>query len=199
MNSSRVKEPDDQDFLLQHYNNLQREPESKSKSSRHGSNSPLSSAVVGNKSVVGPVGSSSLSLPSVERAMQEKQLLDEGKPVKSSALRKEGQSGRDRERDREREREGGGRSTPVHRNMASVTSSALQSPSLSSSEKGGSSRPTSPLGSGQVGSQTPKQSEVLHSFFQSLLKEKGPGSAGGGAGRSSASRGNATGERKSGS
>lgn len=129
------------------------------------------------------MGSSSLSLPSVERAMQERQLSDEARASKPSSSRKDGQTGRDRE---------SGRSTPVHRNIASP---ALQSPPISSSEKSGGSRPTSPLGSAQAGVQTPKQSEVLHSFFQSLLKEKGP-SGGTGPSRTSSSRGNAGSERK---
>ena len=189
MNAGRVKEPDEQAFLLQHYNTLQREPELRGKASRPGPSPQVpDSAPLSGKSVVGPMGSSSLSLPSVERAMQERQLSDEGRVGKSSSSRKEGQGARERERE-------GGRSTPVHR---SVNSSALQSPSLSSSEKGGNSRPTSPLGGNQGGAQTPKQSEVLHSFFQSLLKEKGPGNATG-PGRSSVSRGSATSERKSGS
>lgn len=147
---------------------------------------PDQGATGSNRTIVGPVGSSSLSLPSVERAMQERQLSDDGRAGKlsSSSAKKEGQSGRDRE---------SGRSTPVHRSIASP---GLQSPPISSSDKGGGSRPTSPLGSAQAGAQTPKQSEVLHSFFQSLLKEKGPGGSTG-ASRTSSSRGNAGSERKS--
>lgn len=169
--SSRIKEPDEQAFLLQHYTTMQREPEAKAKLSRQSS----SSAAAGlsretGRSVVGPVGSSSLSLPGVEQALLERQQIDEGKSVKvPSSSRKEGHGTRDRERERERERErdrDSGRATPQQRNSASAA--ALQSPPMTSSDKSGGSRPTSPSGG------TPKQSEVLHSFFQSLLKEKTP-------------------------
>jgi dynein light intermediate chain 1 len=165
---------------------MQREPEVKAKLTRQGSSSVSTSEAV--RSVVGPVGSSSLSLPNVERAMLERQQSDDARSAKPpSSTRKE--SHRDRDRERERDREGG-RSTPVHR---SVAPSGLQSPPISSSDKSGGSRPTSPLGN----TQTPKQSEVLHSFFQSLLKDKAPGGGLSGASRGSASRSNATGERKS--
>ena len=182
--SNRVKQPDDQSFLLQHYNTLQRDPEAKRKPLPQSSTSSQAQTqrASGARSVVGPLGSSSLSLPSVERVMQERLAGDEGK--KSSSSRREGQSTRDRERERERDREGG-RSTPVHRSAATA---AVQSPPLTSSDKTGGSRPTSPLNSAQAGLQTPKQSEVLHSFFQSLLKEKGPSAS---STRSGASRAHA--------
>jgi dynein light intermediate chain 1 len=111
------------------------------------------------------VGSSSLSLPGVERALLDRQQSDDGKSGKMpSSSRKDGHSTRERERERDRTRESG-RATPDQRSAASA---ALQSPPMSSSDKSGGSRPTSPSGG------TPKQSEVLHSFFQSLLKEKTP-------------------------
>ncbi|UZJ54811.1 hypothetical protein CBS101457_004131 [Exobasidium rhododendri] len=194
INSRRVKQPDDQDFLLQHYSHQQKEPEARVKLTRHGSSSTEVSGTLSatTKSVVGPMGSSSLSLPSVERALQERQQDDESRTSKSSS-RKEGPGARDRERE-QREKDAS-RSTPGFRNTLKTNTSALQSPSLNSSDKGGSSRPTSPSGNAQAGLQTPKQSEVLHSFFQSLLKEKGTTSATGST-RSSTSRGTPAGERK---
>lgn len=179
----------------------------------------------GQRSVVGPMGSSSLSLPSVERAMQERQedgtlgssSRDGG--ARTSKSGRSGRSGAERERDRD------GRATPTltvggttgaSRPRQSNVGLGLTSPSLGAggdpmdrasghSGSGGHSRPTSPAAGGAQsptgattpggGVQTPKQSEVLHSFFQSLLKEKstssptpgartsrGPGGAGVGTG-----------------
>lgn len=160
-NHANVKDPDSQDFLLQQYNNIQKDPELRSRTSKvtatvaQDEESSLSGA-----SVVGPLGSGSLSLPGVDRVLQERLLNDDGRTSKTPLRRTEG-------RDNTRE---SGRLTP--------SSGTRQSNHAHSSA--GNSRPTSPLGSGTGatspgGSQTPKQSEVLHSFFQSLLKDKGPG------------------------
>lgn len=168
---------------MQHYANLQREPDPRNKLVRQTSSGNLSetSSPASNKTgVVGPMGSGSLSLPGVERAMQDR-LGDEGRTSKASRRA----DGRDYLRGE------AGRLTPT------------QTPAHSATERG-SSRPTSPLSAvpnspgpgGSGGPQTPKQSEVLHSFFQSLLKDKAPpGGSSGGAG--SSSRGGASrGERR---
>ncbi|PWN96954.1 DLIC-domain-containing protein [Tilletiopsis washingtonensis] len=151
-NSSRVKEPDEQAFLAQHFATLQKDPDTQSRLARLTSGGGGGGG--GTPSVVGPMRSVSLSLPGVERAMQDRDTPDSEATVKPPRT-----SRRDSTRD-------------------SV-----------------SSKPTSPLLGSSPGASSPggvKQSEVLHSFFQSLLnKEKTPSSS------PSISRSARSGERRS--
>ncbi|PWN49968.1 DLIC-domain-containing protein [Violaceomyces palustris] len=221
-NASRVKQPDEQGFLGQHYAALQKDPDPRSKFSRQSQSSSTSSSQANGsgergygKSVVGPMGSSSLSLPSVERAISDK---DVGTLVGDASIASgRSRSSRKDSRDARGSLGGNTGSNPLSngRNNSSSTASSSMAPGLSnsssagggtsltspklalstnenhfgaagkfSSSLGGSSRPSSPAvggGGGSVNgsnnggtspSGAPKQSEVLHSFFQSLLKDK---------------------------
>ncbi|PWN42077.1 DLIC-domain-containing protein [Ceraceosorus guamensis] len=161
-NTTRFKQPDEQAFLAQHYANMSSDPNSRSKLSRLGGAMGASAngdAESSGRTVVGPMGSSSLSLPSVEKALLAKIGDADDGPLSTSA-RPAARMGR---RESHREREG----TP------GLRPERLASPPLDSGRAGPLSPGlTSPEGPTSPG--TPKQSEVLHTFFQSLLNKEKP-------------------------
>lgn len=168
---TRVKEPDQQAFLAQYYATLQQESEVRTKSSGQNARTGASKEESQRSGVVGPMGSSSLSLPSVEKIMQERRMSDEN--VRQSVQPSAKPTNPARQR-------GDAPSISTRQNINPDKSSPL----LGSGERGIGSRPTSPLGAGAgSGSASPtpqhRQSEVLSSFFQSLLNKDKPAAGGG--------------------
>ncbi|EST09482.1 Dynein family light intermediate chain [Kalmanozyma brasiliensis GHG001] len=151
--ANKVRIPDEQTFLGQHHATLQKEPDPKSKFSKRG--------------VVGPMTGSSAGLPSVEKYMSR-----DGKSDTASAAAS-GQTEPATPATRPRLESSNSSSK---RESTSAAAAAAVAAMTSSSDR--SSRPTSPaVNSGTTSPGAPKQSEVLHSFFQSLLqKDKGVGS-----------------------
>ncbi|CBQ73860.1 related to dynein light-intermediate chain [Sporisorium reilianum SRZ2] len=146
--ANKVRIPDEQAFLAQHHATLQRDPDPRSKFSKRG--------------VVGPMTGSSAGLPSVEKYMS-REARAEGS-ITSPTL---GQA----------EATGAARPATTSRRESTSAAAAAAVAAMTGAERAtsiSSSRPTSPaVMSGATSPGAPKQSEVLHSFFQSLLKDKG--------------------------
>lgn len=206
-NQNKVKPPDAQHFLSLHHSTLQKDEDPRTKFSRTSSSSSTTASNARSSNVVGPMGSSALSLPSVEKVVNDGSkdgYVSAGRDERSERPREKGEKDRERHRDRDgRERESD-RATPRISRKVSIESSLfsfsvsrstmtylpclsstrsflflrqsptsfasskqesrsqrLESPSLGSSNGPSSSSPgsTSPGG--------PRQSEVLHDFFQS--------------------------------
>lgn len=184
--SSQVPPPDTQDFLAGHYAALQKDgsgadPRAKfsrtnsSQQAQLGSGRPVGLPdAAGTRGVVGPMRSTSLTGPSVEKAIGQAQRDDAtGSGASSDALNDS--TGRPKVKRRE------------SREPDAISSRRSQSPHLSSSTSGSGSgvrdRAASPSTPSPA---TTKQSEVLQSFFQDLLRGKsGAGGGGGTAGASS--------------
>ncbi|PWN30369.1 hypothetical protein BDZ90DRAFT_229389 [Jaminaea rosea] len=192
--------PDAQSFLAQHHATLQKEaaanaataaaaggsagtsdPRAKfaRTSSSNNASSHLASAG-GRSSIVGPMQSSSLSGPAVERAMglaqREDSLSAGGADALGSPNLDVPSSSSSRPSTKRRE-------SKEHRSSAVGTGSRPHSPAVGggtgsthSSRDSAATRASSPGGA----SASTKQSEVLQSFFQDLLRGKGGGGAGGG-------------------
>lgn len=196
---NRVKQPDEQAFLAQHYSNLQKDPDPRSKFGRQ------SAQLAGNASaaaseqgaagadrfrgVVGPMGGSSYGLPSVDKLMAERSSGQDEERDRSAATTGAGadasagaSAGSAASRTtrtaptsrRDSAREGAERATPAAAAPSAITTSVGRERGAASPNLDGvrnSSRPTSPaIGSSSPGASSPgapKQSEVLHSFFQS--------------------------------
>ncbi|CDR87260.1 related to dynein light-intermediate chain [Sporisorium scitamineum] len=141
--ANKVRIPDEQAFLGQHHATLQKEPDLRSTFSKRG--------------VVGPMTGSSAGLPSVEKYMSR-----ETKPDTTPSLGQSEASSTPAVRPR--------LETSRRESMSAAAAAAVAA--MTGGER--SSRPTSPaVASGATSPGAPKQSEVLHSFFQSLLKDKG--------------------------
>ncbi|KAJ9479968.1 hypothetical protein PHBOTO_003722 [Pseudozyma hubeiensis] len=111
------------------------------------------------RAVVGPMTGSSAGLPSVEKLMEREARSDGPAASQVEAPRS--------------------RPDVSRRESTSAAAAAAVAAMTGGAGGQGGSRPTSPaVGSGATSPGAPKQSEVLHSFFQSLLKDK----AGGGVG-----------------
>ncbi|KIM25507.1 hypothetical protein M408DRAFT_331076 [Serendipita vermifera MAFF 305830] len=168
----------EQAFLQQHYETLAKDPATRDPRAAFRQptvavdGSSISSTAGGaggvGVGVVGPLGSSSFSLPSVEKALVEME------------------GGNDRERERLGERDGRERSGTAARPPVATSGSASRRegrtvPAALQSSAGSTGRPqVSPTNLGTAprvpGGQT--QHEVLHNFFQSLLTSRtGSGSA----------------------
>ena len=148
--SNKVRIPDEQTFLGQHHATLQKDPDPRSKFSKRG--------------VVGPMTGSSAGLPSVEKYMS-KEAKSDGT---GSSLPGE------TEPTRTRLDTTSATTTTSKRDATSAAAAAAVAAMTGGGDR--SSRPSSPAVSpGTTSPGAPKQSEVLHSFFQSLLKDKGSG------------------------
>lgn len=194
LHTTKVAPPDSQAFLAQHYATLQKEtgsgagaadPRSKfsrTNSSQGSTNHDTTTAL---RSIVGPMQSSSLSGPGVERAMGLARKDDLG-------LDAAGSSSSDASRDtKSRRRES--RDFPPNQRRTSSGLSRPQSPQVAQGAAGVSSNGLRDAAGGATSPGTPsaaattKQSEVLQSFFQDLLRGKsstGPSGGGGGGGGS---------------
>ena len=147
---AKVRIPDEQAFLGQHHATLQKDPDPRCKFSK--------------RAVVGPMTGGSAGLPSVEKYM-----------AKDGTLATPTAGERERERERESERSG-----REKRESSAAAAAAVAAMTGAAAGEGRATSPATASGSGGTTSPgAPKQSEVLHSFFQSLLKDKG---GGGGAG-----------------
>ncbi|KAN0060831.1 hypothetical protein ACQY0O_007490 [Thecaphora frezii] len=229
---SKVRQPDEQEFLGQHHAALQKDPDPRSKFAKQNAQIGGDGAVAGASGSggeplspgteavdvglahkgVGPMAGSALSLPGIDRLLSERAAsMDEGFSSSSSVAGAAGSAASSRpvrvpgpsRRDTTSARDGHGSSGAGTRKdaaslLAGITTSGRGVGDLSSSadlvsptsgvggavgRTTGSSRPTSPaMGTGSTSPSlgdindpnNPKQSEVLHTFFQSLLKEKGP-------------------------
>lgn len=174
---SKVKEPDQQAFLAQSYATLQQDSDVRTKSSGQSARAGMKKddstdpSIAHRTGVVGPMVSSSLSLPTVEKILQELRMSDDnvGQNVLSNS-----KPSNPTTRQRGTDLHGTGISS------RQIPHSDKSSPLLSPGERGGGIRPTSPLGAAGVtsGSASPtsqhRQSEVLSSFFQSLLHKEKP-------------------------
>ncbi|SNX85946.1 related to dynein light-intermediate chain [Melanopsichium pennsylvanicum] len=109
------------------------------------------------RGVVGPMTGSSAGLPSVEKYMSRQVNADDVTPSKPERPRLEAST-----------------SSSSKRETNSAAAAAAVA-AMTGGDNIKSSRPTSPAVSGTTSPGAPKQSEVLHSFFQSLLKDKGSG------------------------
>ena len=155
--ANRVRIPDEQAFLGQHHATLQKDPDPRSKFSKRG--------------VVGPMTGSSAALPSVDKYMSREAKADN--PASPSLGQAETAPSRPR------------LDTTSISKRDSTSAAAAAAVAAMTGGGGGvgggasaTSRPTSPaVRDGTTSPGAPKQSEVLHSFFQSLLKDKG-GSSG---------------------
>lgn len=124
------------------------------------------------RAVVGPMTGSSAGLPSVEKLMEREARSDGTAAGQVEAPRS--------------------RPDVSRRESTSAAAAAAVAAMTGGAGGQGASRPTSPaVGSGATSPGAPKQSEVLHSFFQSLLKDK----AGGGVGSPKVDRKRETGRR----
>ncbi|PWY98216.1 DLIC-domain-containing protein [Testicularia cyperi] len=171
--ANKVKIPDEQAFLGLHHATLQKDPDPRSKFSKSG--------------VVGPMSASSRGLPSVEKFMSRADGsgsttgvgIDSvssggggvGEEASASTWTPSSRSGAAASR---------GDSTPANNSKREYTSSsasaaaAAAAAAIAAGDR--NSRPSSPAispGATSPSGGAPKQSEVLHSFFQSLLKDKG--------------------------
>ncbi|SPO32563.1 related to dynein light-intermediate chain [Ustilago trichophora] len=144
---NKVRIPDEQAFLNQHHATLQKDPDPRSKFSKRG--------------VVGPMTGSSAGLPSVEKYMSREAKADGAtSPSPSQA-----------EAARIRPETSTSTSSSKRDNTSAAAAAAVAAMTGGDNRN---SRPSSPAVSpGTTSPGAPKQSEVLHSFFQSLLKDKG--------------------------
>lgn len=149
----KVRIPDEQAFLAQHHATLQKDPDPRSK--------------FGKRGVVGPMTGSSGGLPSVEKYMAREGRADAGV---TSPKMGQAEAGTTAARPRLETATSGSR-----RESTSAAAAAAVAAMTGADRTSSSSRPTSPAvnSSGATSPGAPKQSEVLHSFFQSLLKDKG--------------------------
>ncbi|EPQ30041.1 uncharacterized protein PFL1_02158 [Pseudozyma flocculosa PF-1] len=224
--ASRVKQPDEQDFLGQHYATLQKDPDPRFKFAKQ--NAQLAAATSaadgargngaeatspaaeqdgpGMHMGVGPMAGSGLSLPGIDRLLSERAAsMEDGFSSSSTGANASSSSASSRparvagpsRRDTASGRDGiSSSSASARKDAASLlagistggggSAADIGSPTGGGAGLGGrssSSRPTSPALAGGSASPSlgdindpnnPKQSEVLHTFFQSLLKEKGP-------------------------
>ncbi|SPO27657.1 related to dynein light-intermediate chain [Ustilago trichophora] len=146
---NKVRIPDEQAFLSQHHATLQKDPDPRSKFSKRG--------------VVGPMTGSSAGLPSVEKYMSREAKADGAtspSPSQTEAARARPDTSSS--------------SSSSKRDTTSAAAAAAVAAMTGGGDR--NSRPSSPAVSpGTTSPGAPKQSEVLHSFFQSLLKDKGSG------------------------
>ncbi len=142
---SKIAQPDMQAFLAQHYAILQKDGDSKSSGSMGGTGTGAGATESSSRSAIarGAVGPMSVGSQQVPASAP----ASSAEESLSTRPRKSGVERRERERERPAEREA----------LAPPTSTRT------------SARPVSPSGSSSAGA--PKQSEVLQSFFQSLLKD----------------------------
>lgn len=148
--TNKVRIPDEQAFLSQHHATLQKDPDPRAKFSKRG--------------VVGPMTGSSAGLPSVEKYMSREIKAADGatspNPNTAETTRTRLETS----------------SSKHQRESTSAAAAAAVAAMTGGSGGDRNSRPTSPAVSpGATSPGAPKQSEVLHSFFQSLLKDKGSG------------------------
>ncbi len=148
--ASKVVQPDMQAFLAPHYVILQKEGDSKPSGSKGGIGTGAAAAESSSRRATarGAVGPMSAGSQQLPATAQ----APAAEESVSTRPRKSGVERRERERERPAEREA----------LAPPTSTRT------------SARPSSPSGSSSTGA--PKQSEVLQSFFQSLLKDS-PGTS----------------------
>jgi dynein light intermediate chain 1, cytosolic len=120
--------------------------------------------------IVGPLGSSSFTLPNVERALNEM----EGGAFGGASDKLNANAGG---------KLGGARAgtRPAASGLAA---------SVSSTSRASATSPITPTSPGSAGGQT--QHQVLHNFFQSLLTPKDRASAGGSISRSTSAKPNGT-------
>ncbi|TKY84532.1 hypothetical protein EX895_006434 [Sporisorium graminicola] len=154
--ANKVRIPDEQAFLGQHHATLQKDPDPRSKFSKRG--------------VVGPMTGSSAGLPSVEKYMSREARVDGG-GITSPTLPETASS---TTAARPRLDTANSSSSASRRESTSAAAAAAVAAMTGGDRSSSGSRPTSPaVNSGATSPGAPKQSEVLHSFFQSLLKDKG--------------------------
>lgn len=164
--NTRVKVPDEQAFLAVHHAALAKEVDSRAAAaaaaSGAGAMGKLGKSTGGG--VVGPMSSSSRGLPSVEKLMSRANEANEDDTnLRPNVSRTD--------------------STPTASSKREYTAAAAAAAAaMAGLNERGNSKPSSPAivspsaGASSAGS-APKQSEVLHSFFQSLLKDKGSSGA----------------------
>lgn len=149
--ANKVRIPDEQTFLGQHHASLQKDPDSTSRFSKRG--------------VVGPMTGSSAGLPSVEKLMSREAKVDAAGLAQTEAAPST-----------LRPRLETSLSSSTSRRESTSAAAAAAVAAMTGGSADRSSRPTSPaVNSGTTSPGAPKQSEVLHSFFQSLLKDKASG------------------------
>ncbi|KAF8339042.1 dynein light intermediate chain-domain-containing protein [Cantharellus anzutake] len=158
-----VTQPE-QTFLAQHYESLSKDRDPRQQFRQPAASDPSAQGYSAGAGVVGPMGSSILALPSVEKVMKEL----EGEDASSRLLRATGAASR---------RVSLGPSLKDNRPPAIPTVPNLALPSLSASVRssapssaGPGSVPPSATGDGR------SQNEVLQNFFQSLLTNRASGS-----------------------
>jgi len=162
----------EQVFLSNHYENLAKDRDPRQTFRQPQTTDPASGGYASGAGVVGPMGSSSLSLPSVERAMMEL----EGEDVSARLLRATGGPGAPR---RDTRPPGG----PPLPSIPAVTTNVLPSRGAPDSVAPLTSPGGAAVGVGAGTGEGRTQNEVLHNFFQSLLSNRaatggGSGSAG---------------------
>lgn len=207
MNTGRIAPPDNQAFLAQHFATLQKETALSSSSAVNGASDPRAkfaratgassatatgkdnngdSAHGGARSIVGPMQSSSMSGPAVERAIglaQREDSSPDGGLGISSASSSEQQSSKDAKAARRRDSREHQLASSQRRTSTGLSrpQSPLVPPGAINAFGAGVTSPSSP-GTPSAAATT-KQSEVLQSFFQDLLRGKSStGPSGGGTG-----------------